>query len=178
MVKVVVVSASRSYWANLVIFMEPTDMGYVLLWLLTCIVVGVLAPSRGRSGFGFFLLSFFLSPLIGLIVLLVVRNLAQERRDALARAEFNEKISEPLRTVAEISSLNIADEIKKLADLRTSGILSEDEFALRKADLLQITGSQLLAKVNTITCARCGSTASYNAINCPKCKGKFVRFPK
>jgi hypothetical protein len=36
----------------------------VVIWLLLCAVVAVAAASRGRNGFGWFLLAFFLSPLI------------------------------------------------------------------------------------------------------------------
>lgn len=43
-----------------------------LFWLIFTIVICCMAKSRGRSALGFFLLSFFLSPLVGLIVLLIV----------------------------------------------------------------------------------------------------------
>ena len=43
----------------------------VILWTILCFVVGGLANARGRSGVGFFFLSVVLSPLIGLLILLV-----------------------------------------------------------------------------------------------------------
>lgn len=43
-----------------------------LFWLIFTIVICCMAKSRGRSAIGFFLLSLFLSPLVGLIVLLIV----------------------------------------------------------------------------------------------------------
>lgn len=51
-------------------------MEVFLIWLVFAVLVGVLANSRGRSGFGFFLLSVLLSPLIGLIIVLVIKNLS------------------------------------------------------------------------------------------------------
>jgi hypothetical protein len=42
-------------------------MGIFVIWLVLSILAGVLASTKGRSGFGFFLLSVILSPLIGLI---------------------------------------------------------------------------------------------------------------
>lgn len=49
-----------------------------LFWILFSVAVGVLAANRGRSGFGFFLLSLVISPLLGLIFALAVKNLAAE----------------------------------------------------------------------------------------------------
>ena len=54
----------------------------VLGWILFAIVVGFAADARGRSGFGYFFLSLLLSPLIGLILVLVSPNLAQEQARA------------------------------------------------------------------------------------------------
>lgn len=39
---------------------------------LLCVIVGIIADGKGRSGFGFFMLSFFLTPIVGMIALLVV----------------------------------------------------------------------------------------------------------
>lgn len=42
-------------------------MEWIIVWLALCIVAGVWASQKGRSGFGYFLLAFLLSPLVGLI---------------------------------------------------------------------------------------------------------------
>lgn len=44
----------------------------LIFWFFLSIVSGVIAGNKGRSAFGFFLLSVLLSPLIGIIVALVV----------------------------------------------------------------------------------------------------------
>ncbi len=49
--------------------------GMVVFWLVLSAVVGVIASSRGRSGFGYFLLSVILSPLIGLILAVALPSL-------------------------------------------------------------------------------------------------------
>lgn len=66
-------------------------MEIVLFWLLFSIVVGVAASSRGRSGFGWFLLSVIISPVLALILVLVM-----PRRDqtAVLRAPSGEAISD------------------------------------------------------------------------------------
>ncbi len=40
-------------------------MEIVVGWFIFSVVVGIIAGARGRSGFGYFLLSILLSPLIG-----------------------------------------------------------------------------------------------------------------
>lgn len=47
-------------------------MEWLLIWPALCFVVAWAAVQKGRSGVGFFFLSLFLSPLIGLLVALVV----------------------------------------------------------------------------------------------------------
>ena len=42
-------------------------MEYAVYWLVLSLIAGVIASKKGRSGVGFFLLSVFLSPLIGII---------------------------------------------------------------------------------------------------------------
>lgn len=45
-------------------------MEFVLFWLVASFVVGVIATARDRSGFGWFMLSVFISPLLaGILVL-------------------------------------------------------------------------------------------------------------
>jgi len=50
-------------------------MEIFLFWFLFSIAVGVFAGNKGRSGFGFFMLSMLLSPLIGVIFAIAVENL-------------------------------------------------------------------------------------------------------
>lgn len=52
-------------------------MEVFLLWAAFSVVVGIAASARGRSGFGWFLLSLVISPLIALILVLVMQNKAQ-----------------------------------------------------------------------------------------------------
>ena len=47
-------------------------MFIIVLWLIFAALVGGYASGKGRSGFGFFLLSLIISPLICFIILLVI----------------------------------------------------------------------------------------------------------
>ncbi len=47
----------------------------ILIWLLLCVLVAVGAENRNRSGFLWFIFSFFISPIVaGLILILLGRN--------------------------------------------------------------------------------------------------------
>lgn len=43
-------------------------MEIILGWFIFSIVAGVIASSKGRSGFGYFILSLLLSPIIGILI--------------------------------------------------------------------------------------------------------------
>jgi len=53
-------------------------MEIIVGWIIFAVVVGVAASARGRSGFGFFLLSLVLSPLIGILFVMAMPNLKHE----------------------------------------------------------------------------------------------------
>lgn len=44
----------------------------IICWIIFCVVIGVMAKNRGRNSFAFALLSAIISPIGGLIVLLVM----------------------------------------------------------------------------------------------------------
>lgn len=151
-------------------------MEIALSWLVLCFIVSALASSRGRSAVGFFFLSFFLSPLIGLLVLLVVRNLAAEHRERTAKSSLEQQAMTGMRPATGLSQLGVADELRKLAELRSSGVLSEEEFLQLKVRLLADSDEAMsITASRGVTCARCGSLASLDAVHCPGCGGKFVR---
>ena len=49
-------------------------MEIFIFWILFAIVIGWIATTKGRSGIGFFLLSIFISPLLGLIIVLIISS--------------------------------------------------------------------------------------------------------
>ena len=53
-------------------------MELIFGYLLLAIAAGIFASSRGRSGFGWFLISLVLSPLISFVFLLVLQNLKEK----------------------------------------------------------------------------------------------------
>lgn len=187
-------------------------MEIVLVWLLLAAGVGALASSRGRSVIGFFLLSAILSPLLGLIVLLLMSDLNKEReakeqqqrdeaeKDRVRREEHERqlesikvlaasrqepKAAAPASTLAPGTSL--ADEIRKLAQLRDEGLLTVDEFNEQKARLLGAkaaptepgaVSSTPAAAVKPLStefgiCSCCNSTIDILSEKCPRCCATF-----
>lgn len=119
--------------------------GLVIIWLLFSAVVGYTASSRGRSGFAYFLLSLILSPLLGLIIVLVLSNKIEEEKKELAQRREHERQLESIRAIAEskasttspaASAVSVAGELAKLAELRDRGVLTDEEFHAQKGLLL------------------------------------------
>lgn len=55
----------------------------LLIWLPACFVVAYVANQKGRSGVGFFVLSFFLTPLIGFLAVIALPRV--ERKPFLTK---------------------------------------------------------------------------------------------
>lgn len=53
-------------------------MIYVLFWAVLAVCVGYLASKRGRSGFGWFLFSCILTPVVGVIMVALLPDLSKE----------------------------------------------------------------------------------------------------
>ena len=134
----------------------------VIAWLLFSVGVGFLASERGRSWVGWTLLSILTSPLLGVIIVLVIRDLKEEasgrereemrHREQLAALVGSKAIGVSDRgnddrhwtqpkslgepAAATTTPLLVADELEKLASLRDRGLLTEQEFGEQKARLL------------------------------------------
>lgn len=63
-------------------------LGLAVIWVVACIAVAMIAGARGRSGMAIFWLSFFLSPLIGLIVALASKSAQQIAREEGSYGEY------------------------------------------------------------------------------------------
>ena len=75
--------------------METTTVEFLLFWLIFAGAVGFIASQRGRSGFGWFLLSVVISPLIAVLVLALIPSrsrslgsLEDQVRDKLLEQRF------------------------------------------------------------------------------------------
>lgn len=92
---------------------------FILFWFPLSIAVGVYASGRGRSGFGLFLLSVFLSPIVGLLFAVALRDKAADRRHA--------ELLEALRKATPpLPAQSIADDPEPARPLLTTYAVKDD----------------------------------------------------
>lgn len=125
-------------------------MGFIFIVFVAVLAacVGAVAHGRGRSGIGYFGLSLVLSPVLGIIIVLVLpdlnkvaadREAERERRIADEAAHIATiRALQPPQSVAQIASqpASVAEELTKLAELRDRGLLTPEEFIAQKTRLL------------------------------------------
>jgi hypothetical protein len=92
-------------------------MEFIFFWLILSILAGIFATSKGRSSFGWFVISFFLSPLIGFIGVAILPNRIQEL-----------KVSAPNPT---------RDRLLEIKHLHEEGLISQDEYIARRKLILE-----------------------------------------
>ncbi len=87
-------------------------MEFFLFWLILSIVAGAYANSKNRSGFGWFLLSILLSPIITLIILAILSNRTTPPKSLEAR-------------------------LSEIAELRDKGTITQDEYELKRKAIIE-----------------------------------------
>ena len=118
-------------------------MGFFFGWIIFSIIVGAIGSNRKIGFAGAFFLSFFLSPLVGLIITVLSKSLEDEKRSQ----EMLETQKKQQKTLEEIknnevefrtntSPISIADEIEKLKKLKEEGTISQEEFESLRAKVI------------------------------------------
>ena len=92
-------------------------MEIFFLWFICSVLVAVFASNRNRSGFGWFLLSLFISPLITLIFLAILPK----------RFTLGESSNVPQSLEARL---------KEIERLRAEGLLNEEEYATKRKSII------------------------------------------
>ncbi|GLT13866.1 zinc ribbon domain-containing protein [Vibrio algivorus] len=71
----------------------------MFFWIILSIIVGSLATKYGRSGFGFFVLSLLLSPLVGGLILLIAgRTIENELEREVIKERMRESAYQKVNT--------------------------------------------------------------------------------
>jgi hypothetical protein len=121
------------FWTTLWFFL-------FLAWVwLVISVFGDIFRSRDLSGWGKGLWTLFvvLVPWLGVLVYLIARGTSMGERSVQDAVEREQATRQYIQTVASSNgSSSRADEIAKLAELRKTGVITEDEFDVQKARLL------------------------------------------
>ncbi|HEY1510152.1 MAG TPA: PLDc N-terminal domain-containing protein [Solirubrobacteraceae bacterium] len=114
-----------------------TGLEFALLFIWIWIAVGVIFDifrSHDLSGWGkaAWLFLVFILPMFGVLIYLIVRGHNMHERAALDAQRKDAAVRDYIRTTASTP----ADDIAKLSDLHTRGVISDDEFAKAKAKAL------------------------------------------
>ena len=120
------------FWATLWFFLF-----FAWIWLVITIF-GDIFRSRDLSGWAKALWTLFVVfiPWLGVLIYLIVRGKSMEDRSMQAAAEQETVTRQYVQAVASDDGASSADEIAKLAALRNSGSLTQDEFDAQKAKIL------------------------------------------
>lgn len=113
------------------------EIGIILGWLISSIIIGAIGSTRKIGFFGAFALSLLLSPLIGLIISLVSKSKSDlEYQETLLNTLNQQKeISEKESNQKNISK--ITDELRKIKDLLDNEVINQDEFEKIKKRLVE-----------------------------------------
>jgi hypothetical protein len=102
-------------------------MEIIVILIVLSFIVGRVASQKGRSFFGYFVLSLFASPLLPLLILIV---LGDKKKNTINTID---KEIEKRKSSSKADNINKLIELSKLYE---KGLLSKDEFEAQKAKLI------------------------------------------
>jgi Short C-terminal domain/Phospholipase_D-nuclease N-terminal len=107
------------------------------IWLLVVILTDVFRD-RDLSGWAkaLWTLFVFILPMLGVLIYLIVRGDRMSERSERRAMGWGQQTGDYVSAPAVDSGASRADELDKLARLRNSGTITEEEFQAQKARLL------------------------------------------
>ena len=111
--------------------------GVIVFIFYVCIsglIGAAVASAKGASRYQGFLWGFVLGPIGWIIAALVLKDLKKEARERDMKMQRARDLAR--EQSAPKPKASVADELTKLAALKQSGALTEDEFAAQKKRLL------------------------------------------
>jgi ABC-type multidrug transport system fused ATPase/permease subunit len=108
---------------------------FIFIWLLILVFIDIFR-SHDMGGFAKALWVIFIVvlPLLGILVYLIARGGSMSERSAKQAQQQQEAFDAYVKQTA--GSTSTADELAKLSDLKTKGVISDAEFEAQKAKLL------------------------------------------
>ena len=107
--------------------------GNLLVWIfllsgLVCLIMTVvIAGNKNRNVFLWLVLGFIITPFLSLIIVLGFDK----------KMSYDEQKAALQPVVVHSDTTSISDKLEKLFDLKTKGVLSEEEYQIQKTKLLK-----------------------------------------
>jgi Short C-terminal domain/Phospholipase_D-nuclease N-terminal len=123
------------FWSMLVFF-----LWIIWIWLVIMVIVDIFR-SDDLSGWAKALWALFiiLIPWLGVFVYLIARGKSMTQRRMDEAVAHERATRQYIQDVAASGGVSTADELSKLAELRNSGVITDEEFAAQKAKILAAT---------------------------------------
>lgn len=108
-------------------------------WILGAVIIGAIGSGRKIGFLGAFFFSLLLSPLIGIIITMLSPSAEDEAyKKEILQATKNLSLLKAKDENAEtVTQTNTVHDLEVLHDLMTKGILTEEEYLLKKTKILE-----------------------------------------
>ena len=109
----------------------------IWIWLLIMVFMDIFrSHDMGGWAKALWVIFVIILPFLGVFVYLIARGGKMQERTARDAAQQQQAFDQYVRQTAGTPGDTTADQLAKLADLKSQGVLSEDEFEAQKAKIL------------------------------------------
>ena len=109
----------------------------IWIWLLIMVFMDIFrSHDLGGWAKALWVIFIIILPFLGVFVYLIARGGKMRDRAARDAAQQQQAFDQYVQQTAGTSGNTTADQLAKLADLKSQGVLSEDEFQAQKAKIL------------------------------------------
>lgn len=121
-------------------------MGILIIWIILAFVVAGIGETRTTGFWGSFLLAIFLSPVIGLIIVLISKSKTQA---AIEQGLLNQLADKNKPTHEETEA-----KLKKIQEMMDSKLITESEYALMRKEVINKALTILFVVLISFSCKR------------------------
>ena len=109
----------------------------IWIWLLITVFIDIFrSHDMGGWAKALWVIFIIILPFLGVLVYLIARGGKMHERAAQEAAQQQKAFDQYVRQAAGTPGATSADQLSKLADLKSQGVLSDDEFEAQKAKIL------------------------------------------